>query len=77
MLLKFDKQFENGDFQFGIAEHAPAHNRRRILVNNIRRLLREGDDYSCMGFPETLTTEVDEGLSHVGENSQFTPTIVF
>ena len=62
MLLNYDKQFENGDFQIGIAEHTPAHNRRRILVNNIRRLLRAGDDYSCMSFPDTLTTEVDEGF---------------
>ena len=62
MLLKFDKQFDNGEFQFGVSEDTAPNTRRRILVNNVRRLLRAGDDFSYMGVSETLDTEVDTGF---------------
>jgi len=64
MLLEYDHQFDDGNFRYGVGPEITRTNRRQVLLNNVRRLLRVGDDYSFMGreCEEALTTEVDSGF---------------
>ena len=63
MLLEYDHQFDDGNFRYGMGAEITRTNRRRVLLNNVRRLLRVGDDYSFMGRDDVeLTTEVDSGF---------------
>ena len=59
MLLDHDVQFETAPFRVG-GEHSVS--KRRVLVNNVSRLLRKNDDWSHMdqgGVDPETTTEVD------------------
>ena len=49
MLLHHDKQFQDGNFRVGVATNLPRHRRRTILINNVRRLLKQNDDFSVCG----------------------------
>ena len=64
MLLKHDKQFQDGNFRCGVSTSLPAHRRRTILINNVRRLLRLDDDFAYVGNPgldidDDSVTEID------------------
>ena len=65
-MLLDDAQFNevNGKFR-GVGNAVPAHLRRYVLVNNVRRLLSGGDDYSYMeqgGIDPEEVTHVDSGF---------------
>jgi hypothetical protein len=64
MLLDHDSQFKEGCFRL---DTSPGH-KRRVLVNNVNRLLRRNDDYSYTeqgGLDPMTTTQVDSGFSAV------------
>ena len=61
MLLDHDAQFRSAPFRVGGVEYAQT--KRRILVNNVSRLLRKHDDYSCTeqgGLDTEKITQVDD-----------------
>ena len=67
MLLHHDKQFQDGNFRVGVATNLPRHRRRTILINNVRRLLKQNDDFSvcggCSGFTDQTITEIDSAFN--------------
>ena len=61
-LLTHDKQFKDGSFHRGVSPRIPQQQRRTILINNVRKLLRADSDYSFMNqgdVTEDCTTQVD------------------
>ena len=58
-LLDYDKQFKTSEFRVT----GDVHERRRVLVNNVTRLLRKNDDYSYVeqgGLNPETVTQVDQ-----------------
>ena len=62
-LLSYDSQFTESEFRVtGPAQHV----RRRILVNNVTRLLQKNDDYSYTeqgGLDPETVTQVDTNFN--------------
>ena len=70
MLLYHDKQFHDGNFRQGVSAHLPAHRRRTILINNVRKLLRLDDDFSYVGgsgfdLDDDIVTQTDTEFNSI------------
>ena len=65
-LLTHDAQFDltGGRFRYRVSRGIPISQRRRILLNNVNRLLNASDDYSYVGreLVEDLIVQVDSGF---------------